>query len=105
MVYQHTVQMGDIGVGDEEISQRMLAAGVNWMQAKPAFEFAAEGHGEFGLVYAKNNDTQDLIHHIIEVVDAECTAFQVTAIMLRLGFIWANGWDKYVEKMRHEHLP
>lgn len=109
MSYRHTPEMGEIsgfGGGYEKTCQDMLEAGVEWMLEHPEFEFSAEGYqGAVGLVYANNEETQELMHVIVNASKnkdgaPEADGAQIHGIMQRLGFIANNGWHAYVAQCR-----
>jgi hypothetical protein len=107
MSYRHTPDMGPIsGVGGvyEETCQRMLETGVEWMLERPGFEFLASGYQDaIGLVYADNQDTQELMDTIISAVNREANGAQVHDVMQRLGYIRHHGWNDYAEVCRKRH--
>ena len=109
MSYRHTPDMDEIsgfGGGYEQCCQDMLEAGVEWILDHPEFEFDAEGfQGVTGIIYANNEETQELMRTIIDASRnqdgvAEASGAQVHGVMLRLGFIASKGWEAYAKMCR-----
>ena len=102
-VYRHTPEMGEIsgfGGGYENACQDMLEAGVHWILENPDTEL--KGHtyqSAYGLFMEDSEDAKTLSEVITDAVDKDCTGAMHQAVMQRLFFIKANGWDKYVEEL------
>ena len=104
--YRHTPDMGEIsgfGGGYEECCQDMLEAGVNHIMTQKlgGEDIALRGfEGVFGLVFPDNKPTEELNNIIRDAAKGEGTGAMTHTVMLRLGFIAKNGWDKYCEELR-----
>lgn len=100
--YIHTPDMGEIsgfGGGYEDTCQTMLHKGVTWlMENKEADIKAKTFEGVYGILVPDSEATKALSDHITK--DMDCTGAMHQAVMSRLIYIAANGWDKYVEAVR-----
>lgn len=104
MTYRHTPDMGEIsgfGGGYEKACQDMLEAGATWLldrSAKAHLDMKASPQ-IFGILIPESDDAKALSKVITGAVE-DCTGAMHHAVMLRLGYIAANGWDKYCEELR-----
>jgi hypothetical protein len=103
--YRHTPDMGEIsgfGGGYEDCCQRMLEAGVKWLDehAKPNLQ----AHGlknVYGIFVTDSDDAKALEEAVMAAVKGEgATGAMHHAVMSRLFYIAKNGWDKYCEEVR-----
>lgn len=101
--YRHTPDMGEISGfnGDyEECCQRMLEAGMKWLNEHGNADLRAKGLKDvYGLLMPDTPETEELSEAITGAVE-DCTGAMHHAVMSRLMFIAKNGWDKYCEELR-----
>lgn len=102
--YKHTAAMGEISGfgGDYEATcQNMLHAGVQWLVKNT--DANPEGHsfkGIYGVLVADNTDAKAMEAAVMAAPGADgCTGAMHHAVMSRLLFIAANGWDKYCTEL------
>lgn len=99
--YRHTEEMGEIsgfGGGYEEACQDMLEAGVKWLLAnKPESLVMKESPNIFGIILTEGDEAEALSKAVIDASGGEATGAMHHAVMSRLHYINANGWDAYVK--------
>lgn len=107
--YRHTPAMGEIsGMGGEheKICQDMLEAGCKFLDDHPDMEIKVSGfQGVFGVVYADNEETQELINTIVKASKSEANGAQIHQVIMILIYIKQHGWDSYVaEAIKNESM-
>jgi hypothetical protein len=104
-VYRHTPDMREIsgfGGGYEACCQDMLEAGVKWLNEHPD-RGPLEGHSfkeVFGLMIPDSEDAKTMEKVVVEAAKGEATGAMHHAVMSRLFWISANGWDVYCAELR-----
>ena len=103
-VYRHTPDMGEIsgfGGGYETACQNMLEAGVRWLVAreKPAALTSTVNPQTYGVLTPSSADAQEL-SRVVVAAAPDCSGAMHQAVMSRLHFIAANGWDAYCAELR-----
>lgn len=102
--YRHTEKMGEIsGFGGEyeTACQDMLEVGVEWIVNNPDLKDKLKGvtyENIYGIFTPESEETKALEKVILNAVD-DCTGAMHQAVMTRLMYIAANGWDSYVEEL------
>lgn len=101
--YQHSPDMGEIsgfGGGYEEMCQRMLDAGLRWLDEHPDSDPQFGGFkGVFGLITETNDDARALNEAVLAVC-RDCTGAMHQAVIQRCLYVKANGWEKYCAELR-----
>jgi len=102
--YRHTDDMGEIsgfGGGYEACCQDMLEAGVRWLDEHKGTDVKVlENPHIYGIIKEGSPETEALSAAVIEASKGEATGAMHHAVMSRLMFIAANGWDRYCEELR-----
>ena len=104
-IYKHTPDMGEIsgfGGGYEALCQDMLNAGVVWLTAHRYADLQASGYkGVFGVLKAESDDAKAMEAAMMAAdTKQDCTGAMHHAVMSRLFWISANGWDAYCAELR-----
>ncbi len=106
--YRHTPEMGEIsGFGGdyEDGCQVMLDAGVQWLNDHPEADLQYRFlKNVYGLVSEDSDDARALSKHIRDAADDAHPDGGVTgamhhAVVLRLIYIQAHGWESYCEEL------
>lgn len=114
--YRHTPEMGEIsGFGDhgdpqgrkyEEMCQDMLEAGVKWVMAHPDVDLSIRHSPQITGYFESNTpETKALEDAILaasydpETDRKEATGAMMHNVIMRVIYIAAQGWDKYVEQV------
>lgn len=102
--YQWEDGMGEIsgfGGGYEEACQKMLFAGLAWLDehptAEPKFRSAP---GVYGLLDTENDDAREMSKAIVSAVEEDCTGAMHQAAVSHCLFVRRKGWDEYVAQMK-----
>lgn len=105
--YKHTEDMGEISGfgGDYEAAcQQMLHQGVVWLNEHPEAKESLEGrtlNGIYGLFISNNDVTQELEDAVCkDIPGGGPTGAMVQAVMTRLFYISARGWEEYCAACR-----
>lgn len=105
-VFRHTPEMGEIsgfGGSYEEACQDMLEAGVKWLEANKDKKKDLEGRtikNVYGIFEVTSDAAKTMEKAVMESDGGKgATGAMHHAVMSRLFYIAANGWDKYVEEL------
>ena len=102
--FRHTPDMGEIsGFGDgyEQCCQDMLEAGVRWLnEHRQADVQVLVSPQIYGVIREGTPDTEALSKVVLDAAKGEATGAMHHAVMARLSYIAANGWDAYCAEVR-----
>ena len=113
MTFRHTQDMGEMsGFGGEyeETCQKMLEAGVLWLNDHPdCLLVIGSVPGVIGIVNPESDDAKELTDTIVNASrdkegKSNCTGAMVHELLGRLFYIRHNGWDKYCVEVRKYNL-
>lgn len=94
------MEISGFGGGYEDACQRMLRAGLEWLDAHPdaALEFQ-QLEGVVGLIQEKSPDAKVLSEAIL-AAEPECSSAMHHVVIRACIYIRGNGWEKYVDAKR-----
>lgn len=100
-VYPKRDFISGFGGSYEEACQKMVVAGLEWLDAHPQADPQFKGYKNiYGIINEENDDAKALSKVVVDASGGDCTGAMHQASITHILWIKANGWDKYLTEIQ-----